>query len=156
MGAEVRVKLDVPHYDGGPTFARADLYFHNVDHSWSSFEARVFLNNPKAGPKTPQDNPSGYAGSFFVFGHGGCYGDEGHCDVPQKPASDFDRRPAHQLTPTSKFVIVTDALKRILQDAKAETVEVTVVPVVRASPVASPDHRETVLSIESVSLLTYE
>jgi hypothetical protein len=156
MAAAVKVKLDIPKYVAGARVARADLYFHGVDHSWSSFEARVFFNNSKAGPTTRLDKASGYAGSFFVFGHGGCYGDEGHCEVQEKPANEFDRRPPHQLTPTSKFVIVTDALTRILKDPKAGTLEVTVVPVVRASAIASPEHRETVLSIGSVSLLTYE
>ena len=28
-----------------------------------------------------RDDPS-YAGSFYIFGHGGCFGDVGHCDVP--------------------------------------------------------------------------
>jgi hypothetical protein len=34
----------------------------------------------------------GYVGSFAVFAHGGCFGDEGHCDV-RGPVSSFGRCP---------------------------------------------------------------
>ena len=65
---------DVPFY-------RADLEFHGVDHSKASFEGRMFINNPDAGPDTPTSHES-YVGSFWVFGHGGCAGGEGHCEPP--------------------------------------------------------------------------
>lgn len=85
----ITVSLDRPP---GP-FVRADLAFHGVNHARASFEARLFLNYPEAGPDTPTDDHHGYAGSFFVFGHGGCAGDEGHCDVPSGPRRPFDLRP---------------------------------------------------------------
>ena len=59
-------------------FSRADLEFHGVDHSGSSFEARVFFNNPDADETTPRQEDSGYVGAFYIFGHGGCFGDIGH------------------------------------------------------------------------------
>jgi hypothetical protein len=62
----------------GEPFQRADLEFHVVDHAKASFEARLFINNPEAGTDTPTTDES-YAGSFWIFGHGGCAGDEGHC-----------------------------------------------------------------------------
>jgi hypothetical protein len=156
MAGQLSAKLDLPTYSDGVTPTRSDLHFHGIDHSWSSFEARVFINNPGADQETAPSAESGYVGSFYVFGHGGCFGDEGHCDVPDKPASPFDRRAAHQLTPTSKLVIVTDAVKPLLEDPKVNTIDVTVVPVVRASVIAAPEHSEQVLVVESVSLLTYE
>ena len=62
-------------------FNRADLEFYGVDLSGPSYKARVFINNPKANSKTPTSIKNGYAGAFHVFGHGGCYGDWGHCEV---------------------------------------------------------------------------
>ena len=68
-----------PRKAGSP---RADLVFSGVDHSQTSYEVRVFLNNPTADASTPRTAEHGYAGRFVVFGHGGCFGDEGHCEVP--------------------------------------------------------------------------
>ena len=36
----------------GVPYYRADLEFHGVDHSKASFEGRLFINNPDAGPGT--------------------------------------------------------------------------------------------------------
>src|SRR6266496_260174 len=66
-------------------FARADLEFHGVDHSGASFEARIFFNNPGATAATEKTPANGYAGAFHIFGHGGCYGDLGHCEVKGLP-----------------------------------------------------------------------
>ena len=63
----------------GESYYRADLEFHGVDHSKASFEGRLFINNPDAGPDTPTDDDE-LRGSFWIFGHGGCAGDEGHCE----------------------------------------------------------------------------
>src|SRR5215217_7560486 len=65
-------------------FTRADLVFSGVDHSETSYEVRVFLNNPTADASTPRGAEHGYAGRFVVFGHGGCFGDEGHCEDPSQ------------------------------------------------------------------------
>ena len=140
--------IDNPARPGEPEFARADLVFYGVDHSGPSFEARIFLNNPKADLTTPRDEASHYAGSFTVFGHAGCAGDAGHCDVPTGPKDPFDRRPPHALTPQTKTVIVTGAVRRI----SAAQLTVTVVPV---RP--GPNGAEVVdsLAFERFSLLTY-
>lgn len=156
MPGAITVRLDAPAYEAGHAFRRADLYFHGVDHSWSSFEARVFLNHSDATEDTKLTPQQRYAGSFFVFGHGGCYGDEGHCDIPPSPVSPFDRRPAHQLTPTSKLVVVTRALDRLYKDGAPPAIHVTAVAVVRASAVAQPDHAANVLHFERVALLVYQ
>jgi hypothetical protein len=68
--------VEVPEVED---MSRADLIFYGVDHSGPSYEARVFIDNPSAGPETPVEPEHGYAGSFTVFGHAGCFGDEGHC-----------------------------------------------------------------------------
>ena len=91
---------------------RADIEFHDVDHAGASYEGRVYLNNPDADEDTGYDDPS-YAGSYHIFGHGGCLGDPGHCDV--KPRRTYDPRPAHPLTPAKKVVIATDAVRRAIE-----------------------------------------
>ncbi len=58
-------------------FSRADLEFIGVDHSGASYEARVFVNNPSADIGTQTNEANGYAGSYYIFGHGGCFGDIG-------------------------------------------------------------------------------
>jgi hypothetical protein len=106
-------------------FARADIEFHSVDHAGPTYEGRIFLNKSDADEQTPRDAPE-YAGSFFIFGHGGCLGDVGHCDVV--PRRRFDPRPAHPLTPIRKIVVATDAVRRAI--AAGEEITVTVVPVI--------------------------
>lgn len=131
-----------------PDFARADLVFYGVDHSGPSFEARIFFNNPEANLRTPRDDAS-YAGSFTVFGHAGCAGDPGHCDVPSGPKDPFDRRPPHSLTPQTKTVIVTDALRKISE----EQLTITVIPV---RPGAEGPQVSDALSFERFTLVTYD
>jgi hypothetical protein len=137
-------------------FTRADLEFRGVDHSGPSFEARIFLDNRRASADTPRDGSEGYAGSFWVFGHGGCFGELGHCDIPQGPRGPFDKRPAHPLTPQFKNVIVTEALKRVLQTSDKETITMTVVPIVPETQVSGVKIDPNPLKFESVSLLTFE
>ncbi len=140
--------IDNPARAGQPDFQRADLVFYGVDHSGPSYEARVYLNNPDADLRTPRDAASHYAGSFTVFGHAGCAGDAGHCEVPTGPRDPFDRRPPHPLTPQTKTVIVTDAL-RLLDD---EQLQVTVVPV---RPGREGAEVVDTLAFDRFSLLTY-
>jgi tyrosinase len=132
-------------------FMRADIIFDGVDHSGPSFEARVFLNNDAASPDTPTTIENGYAGSFHIFGHGGCYGDDiTHCQIagPRRP---YDPRPGHPLTPARKILIATDALK--LARAKGAAITVTIVPVVYDSS-PNTDYSD-ILKLDSISIATY-
>src|SRR5580700_3956549 len=116
----------------GPThrFESADLQILDIDHSKASYEGRVFFNNPKANAKTPMTLDQGYAGSFYIFGHGGCFGNVGHCDI-NKPLDDYDYRGPSPLTPTLARIEVTDALR---QFAKTNSdISITIVPVVSAA-----------------------
>ena len=141
--------IDLPERDIDAEGVRADLVFYGVDHSGPSYEARIFINAPQADAATPRDDPN-YAGSFCIFGHGGCFGDVGHCDVPDPAQRDpFDLRPPHQLIPAAKTVIVTDAFKRLVAPDD-ETMTVTVVAVVPG------DDPNDVLSFDTVRLLTYQ
>jgi hypothetical protein len=146
--------LELPELDDGEQIDRADLVFYGVDHSGASYEARVFLNNPNADADAERDAARGYAGSFVVFGHGGCYGDEGHCLPDQRYTDAFDRRPPHPLTPYIKTVVATDAVERAIADTATSDVTVTVVPVI-AEPFEghAVDQQRTVFT--EVRLLTY-
>lgn len=117
----------VPVRDGQPAFARADLRFLGVDHRGDSFEGRVFLDAADATAATRLEPDAGYAGSFYVFGHGPCFGDEGHCNVPQGPIHPFDFRRPHELNPQVMVVTVTEALRRTVERGGSE-VQVTLVP----------------------------
>jgi len=149
------ITLELERPDPGDEFSRADLEFRGVDHSGPSFEARLFLDNPNADPSTPRDESEGYAGSFHVFGHGGCFGELGHCDVRDEPRSVYDLRPPHPLTPQFKTVIVTDALRLVMQTRRKKTFSVTVVPVVSQGPGLRTSGGDP-LKFESVSLITFQ
>lgn len=148
MSRYVSEPVELPPSDGGDVgLSRADLVFYGVDHSGPSFEARVFFNNPRADRSTPRDAEHGYAGSFHIFGHGGCFGEEGHCDVAATTRGPFDLRLAHQLTPAIKSVIVTEAVRRHVGQGP---VTITVVGVDPEQPDVDP------LRFERLSLLTYQ
>jgi hypothetical protein len=135
-------------------YVRADLELHGVDHSKASFEGRLFLNNPEAGPDTPTTDES-YAGSFWIFGHGGCAGGEGHCE-PSRELRPFDFRAEHQLTPISKLVVITAKLRQLVPPARDFSVRI--VPYVRPeSAERLPSNLVTdLLHFERVDLLAYQ
>jgi hypothetical protein len=110
-------------------FSRADLVFYGISHRDSSFRALVFLDEPGAKPDTSPTRTEGLAGTFTIFGHGGCVGDEGHCDPTLEWDDPFDRRPPHPLEPQTKFVEITDALRA----HSAKQVVVTVLPIAAAA-----------------------
>jgi hypothetical protein len=114
--------LELPEPDH--EFERADLVFYGVDHSGPTFEGRVFIG-AKRGLKhgAGVDDPA-YAGSFYVFGHGACHGDEGHCDIPTE-RDPFDLRLPHHLEPAVQIVTVTEAIERLVA-ANKRTARVTV------------------------------
>jgi hypothetical protein len=108
----------------GHAFQRADLVFYGVDHSGPTFEGRIFIG-AKRGLKhgAGVDHPA-YAGSFYVFGHGTCHGEEGHCDLPGE-RDPFDLRLPHHLEPGTQIVTVTEAIERLLA-ARKKTARVSV------------------------------
>jgi hypothetical protein len=146
------ITLELERPDPSQSFSRADLEFRGVDHSGPSYEARIFLDNPRANESTAAEADRGYAGSFYVFGHGGCFGELGHCDVTAEPRGIYDRRLPHPLTPLFKTVIVTDALRRALETGEGETFSVTVAAVVPEQQGVDGDP----LRFESVSLILYQ
>ena len=131
-------------------FYRADVVFEGVEHGGPSFEARVFLNNEAANENTSTVGEQGYAGSFHIFGHGGCFGQVGHCEVRGNPRP-YDPRPGHPLTPARKTVIATAAVRRAV--TKSRQLTVTVVPIVRAGTLLC-DFND-VLKFDKISIRTY-
>lgn len=133
-------------------FTRADLVFYGVDHSGISYEGLVYVDLADGGLGT-RDSERGYAGSFTVFGHAGCYGDEGHCAPAQGFHDEFDRRLRHPLTPFTRTVVATDAVRRARREQRA-VIDVLVVANVPEPEGAGDD--QSPLRFESVRLLTYE
>ena len=140
--------------EDGP-FSRADLVFTGVDHSDASYEVRAFLNNREATADTPRDPARGYAGRFVIFGHGGCYGDLGHCDVPAPASDPTDLRLPHPLTPATKLITVTDALRKILQEQPEGLSGVTLVAVAKAAVRDKRGPTDTLARFDAVELQTY-
>jgi hypothetical protein len=133
--------------DIGIGYYRADLVFDGVDHSNGSFALRVFFNNAEATNTTQVTPEQGYVGSVYVFGHGGCFGDEGHCDVTVRRSA-FDHRPPHQLTPAKMWIEVTDSIDQLSR--RQEQLVITVVPIM-AGEVA----QDSPVPFQKVTLVTY-
>ncbi|MEO6704189.1 MAG: hypothetical protein ABI140_18375 [Jatrophihabitantaceae bacterium] len=150
----ITFELELPDPSTETEISRADLTFSGLDHSGPSYQIRVYFDAPEAGPDTARSNEAGFAGQFAVFGHGGCFGEEGHCEVTD-PVSAFDRTHPHQLVPATRILDVTPAVQALLAAGRT-SVRVSLVPVVRASPLASPEQAEDVLVIDQVALHTYE
>jgi len=147
----VSAPISLASLDSG--FRRADLVFQGLDHSGPSYEVRIYFNRPDATAGTPRTPEEGYVRSFYLFGHGGCAGEPGHCDVPESRRP-YDFRPQHQLTPATRWVTVTDAARRALSAGRELTV--TAVPVVTTTRRARPGEDADVMALERLSLVTYD
>ena len=136
--------IELPPADS--PFARADLIFYGLDHSGPSFEGQVFFDARGVGREADPTHRA-YVGSFFVFGHGKCFGDVGHCDIPAE-RDPFDLRPPHQLEPATRVLTVTEAVRDMLERG-SEAAKVTVIAR------TAKRTRADVLAFETVRLATY-
>jgi hypothetical protein len=102
--------LELPEPDR--PISRVDLVLYDIDHSGESYEGRVFIGKKPPGG-ADVDHPS-YAGSFYVFGHGQCSGEAGHCEVPTERDA-FDRRLPHHLEPHLAILTVTDHVLGLIE-----------------------------------------
>jgi hypothetical protein len=129
-------------------YDRIDLELHGVDHSANSYAVRVFLDTPDADAHTASDPNHGYAGSFYIFGHGPCLGDEGHCDIRRGPINPYDYRMPHQLTPQYHRLPVTAAVR----GREGDTFTVTLVAVENRGGAYEPTD---LLAFTRLSVVTY-
>jgi hypothetical protein len=149
------IEFDLELPPSGDEFARADLTFYGIDHSGPSFTVHVYFDAPEAvTAATARTQEGGYVGSFSVFGHGGCFGDEGHCDV-RGAVTPFDRRSPHQLVPMTRILIATEAVRQRVAEGRGQ-VRVSAVAEVRQSPLADPAAAEDVLVLDQVALHVYQ
>ena len=126
-------------------FRKAEIRLHWVPQLMRSCFIRAFLNQPGADAATPvHDNPN-FAGYLAVFGHGGCYGGPGHCDLPPAQSRDYDRRPRSHNTPRNHRIDVTQCARRLLETADSLQITLLVIGV---------DYQEELdlLKLEGVSL----
>jgi hypothetical protein len=137
--------LELP--DPEHSFDRVDLAFYDVDHSSATYEARVFIGAPRNLKRDAGAEHPAYAGSFFVFGHDRCYGEEGHCMVPED-RDPFDLRLPHHLEPEPEIVTVTEAVKRLAEGGKRKAP----VDVLACGPDGAP---VKALDFSALRLLTY-
>lgn len=98
---------------------RAVIEFTGLDLAGPSYEGRVFLNNPTAGPDTPTAPEQGYAGSFHVYG----YWSGAASERPQHSQGGSSQAKL----PVRRNIPATEAVRRAA--AEGPTVTVTVVPV---------------------------
>lgn len=92
----------------------------------------------------------GFAGCFHIFGHGGCSGGAGHCEIKASPRP-YDPRRAHPLTPTRKAVMATEALHQVM--SQSQSVRITVIATVTGG--TERCDLENVLAFERISIDTY-
>jgi hypothetical protein len=102
-------------------FRRADLIVYDIDSRGESYVGRVYLDAPGTTPDTSLERETGYAGRFVLFGHGGCVGERRHCE-PSTNRDPFDVGPPGGLSPQTKTVEITDALKTFTGDRLVVTI----------------------------------
>jgi hypothetical protein len=136
-------------HHASPTFQRADLEFYGINHFRPSYVARIYFNDPDVGPDNATEERESYAGSFAIFGHQRCSGDEGHCEVHEQ-ARRFDDRPSHPLTRAFKRVVVTDALRRCL-----DRDELSITVVVASDPQETSEAGESLLDFQGMQITTF-
>jgi hypothetical protein len=130
-------------------FYRADLEFYGIDHSGPSYEGRIFVNNTKATEDTILDLAKGYVGSYHIFGHGGCFGNLGHCDI-NKERLPYDYRPSHPLTPAYKRITITNYIKAIGNETNEFII--TIIPVIAGGNEITDGK---IIKLEKIRLIIY-
>lgn len=142
-------------FASGDLNRRFDLILRGVRHIGCSYEGRVFFNNDDANEKTKRTLKNGYAGSFFVFGKGDCYGASGHCD-PRTDRLPYDDTPPPPSLPMEIHLEVTDALLKIAKRSKSAAMTLTVVPIANHSAPHLEVDKERLMEISGpISIVGY-
>jgi hypothetical protein len=136
--------LPVPRH--AAPYAEADLEFEDLRHDGPSFSIYLYFNNSDVNPEAG-DQGDGFIGRLLLFGHGDCWGDVGHCEIPGGPIHAFDDRAPHPLTPINLTVDCTDAL-RGLGEAEEATVTALAYPL--------EEKKEEPLKFGRLTLVTYD
>ena len=108
------------------TFKKAHLEIYGVDHFRPSYRCLIFFDDTEITCNNASRDRESYAGSFTIFGHSTCYGDEGHCNLKEGQRR-FDLRRSHPLTKAMKRVDVTDALRRVAK--YADKIDIVIVAI---------------------------
>jgi hypothetical protein len=87
--------------EGAAGIGRADIEIGGLEHAGSSYELRIFVDNPGAGPDTEPLPANGYAGSIYVYG----YGDP----LPPALAEGGGRLPLERSLPVTDAVVAAAA-----------------------------------------------
>lgn len=124
----------------GLNFERADIRLKGIEQAGSSFEGRVFLNNPEANEKTLTTEENGYAGAFHVYGFGLSPEEMGKENVGENS-------PAAR-APIEKVVIASEAVRRAA--SRSKNVVVTVVPVYAESALKFASNSLTLQSADII------
>ena len=132
--------------------SRAILEFEGVAHDGPTFTVLTYLNNPDVPDDAGRDEAANFAAAFTVFAHGDCWGDVGHCEPRREPASAFDRRPEHPLTPANFTLDITDAVRRLVTTEGARTVTVTAL----VTTAATDGRQQEPLRFDALSLVVFE
>jgi hypothetical protein len=138
--------IPLPVQDEAAASPRAVIQFSGVEQAGPSFEARVFLNNPQAGPDTPKTPESGYAGSFHVYGYGVWPGEQK--EAPENGVEEGRKGGAR--APTVRTLVATEPLRRAAEESAHATV--TVVPVLPGGAADPSVDLGDILKIDQVSI----
>ena len=137
-------------HGAGRRFRRADLEFYRINHFRPSFVVNCYLNDTRVDASTDSRARPTFAGSFSIFGHTTCVGDEGHC-VEHVEVGRFDDRSTPPLTRAFKRIRVTDALRRCLDDD-----ELTITLIVTSAPSADDGFEGPLLDFQGLQLATFD
>ena len=105
----------VAELEGG---RRAIIEMSGIDAAGPTSELRIFLNNPDAGPSTPQTLEAGYAGTVHVYGLG-TVADE---SIPKSAGEAGCAR-----MPMARYIDATQAIKQA--STYGDSASVSIVPV---------------------------
>jgi hypothetical protein len=144
------LRLDIKSLEN--KFYRADIELIDVDHSGPSYEGRVFINEPDANHSTPKNIENGYVGSYYIFGHGGCFGDIGHCD--RRDWRPYDYRLPDPLRPAYIPLTITEYFRKIGRDT--DTFTITIVPILARKNRKYEVDMDKVVKMKKVAIITYD
>jgi hypothetical protein len=133
-----------------PTMQRTDLEFYGLNQFRPSYVALIYFNDDSVDVENASEDRDSFAGSFALFGHQRCFGDEGHCEI-HPHINRFDDRPSHPLTPGFKRVVVTDAMRRCLASD-----ELTITVIVSTDPEAAIEGDGPLLDIQGMQISAFE